>query len=192
MRGRSQAITSEGSSVENRLQVLRLLLPLSLAVITACASAGSPRHGALSGLTTSASNLDLCEHRVPAETCVRCHPDLVAEFKKVNDWCVEHDVPESQCLLCHPELSFEALPELPPNADIERLSASGEDVPALEPHSVAGKVTLFDFYADWCAPCRKIDAHVFTLMQKRDDIALRKINVVSWETPVAKRYLAAV
>ena len=24
-----------------------------------------------------------------------------------------------------------------------------------------GKVTLFDFYAVWCAPCRKIDAHVF-------------------------------
>ena len=30
-----------------------------------------------------------------------------------------------------------------------------------------GKVTLFDFYAVWCAPCRKIDAHLFPLLGRR-------------------------
>ena len=49
------------------------------------------------------------------------------------------------------------------------------------------KPLVVEFYADWCAPCRKIDAHVLTLMQKRSDIAVRKVNVVSWETPIAAR-----
>ena len=55
-----------------------------------------------------------------------------------------------------------------------------------------GKVTLFDFYAVWCAPCRKIDAHVFPLLGQRRDLAVRKLNVVSWETPLAERYLKNV
>jgi thiol:disulfide interchange protein len=48
---------------------------------------------------------------------------------------------------------------------------------------------MFDFYAVWCAPCRKVDAHVFALLGKRNDLALRKLNVVSWDTPLAQRYL---
>jgi thiol-disulfide isomerase/thioredoxin len=162
--------------------------------LAACASSSPPPppHGTISDLTTSAGDLTLCEHRVPAETCTRCHPELAAKFKAVNDWCVEHDVAESQCLICHPDLTFEPLPELPPTADVKKISAAGEDVASLESHAVAGKVTLFDFYADWCAPCRKVDHHVYKLMQTRSDIALRKINIVSWDTPVAKRHLSKV
>lgn len=33
---------------------------------------------------------------------------------------------------------------------------------------------------------------MFALLQKRDDIALRKLNIVSWETPLAKRYLTNI
>ena len=128
-----------------------------------------------------------CEHRVPADVCTRHNPQLVAQFKEVGDWCEEHGVPESQCYECHPDLSFEPLPEAPAGADIVLISEHGEDVPSLEAHLAAGKVTIFDFYADWCAPCRKIDAHVLTLMQKRSDIAVRKLNIVSWETPIAAR-----
>jgi thiol-disulfide isomerase/thioredoxin len=136
--------------------------------------------------------VELCEHKVPKENCVRCNPELIPKFKAANDWCGEHDVPESQCFICHPDLSFDPLPALPANADLQRLSEKGEDVPSLEAHLAPGKVTIFDFYADWCAPCRKVDAHVFALMGQRSDVALRKLNVVSWETPLAKRYLTKV
>lgn len=148
-------------------------------------------HGTMSSLSAARSaDAELCDHRVPADVCTRHNPQLVAKFKEVGDWCAEHGVPESQCHECHPDLSFDPLPQAPAGADIVHISHAGEDVPSLEAHLAAGKVTIFDFYADWCAPCRKIDAHVLALMQERSDIAVRKLNVVSWETPIAARLTA--
>lgn len=162
------------------------LLFLSV-VLCGCATT----HGTVSTLSTARAGATFCQHRVPAEVCAKCQPQLAAKFKSANDWCQEHDVPESQCLTCHPDLSFEALPELRVGADFAELSREGEDVAALEPHLAKGKVTLVDFYADWCAPCRKVDLHTFVLLNTRDDVALRKLNVVSWDSPVARRYLAS-
>src|SRR5262249_18283368 len=68
----------------------------------------------------------------------------------------------------------------------------GQDLPSLESHAVPGKVTIFDFYADWCGPCRKVDEHVFELLRQRSDLAYRKLNIVSWETPLARHYMAGV
>jgi thiol-disulfide isomerase/thioredoxin len=181
--------------------VSRVHLPWSAALLglalASCASqsarTGQAQHGTLSSLSAASSErVTFCEHRVPSEVCTRCNPDLVPRFKSANDWCGEHGVPESQCYECHPDLSFDPLPKLREGADLRRLSEAGEDVPSLEAHVVRGKVTVFDFYADWCAPCRKIDAHVFRLLNARDDVALRKLNVVSWETPLARRHLTNV
>jgi thiol-disulfide isomerase/thioredoxin len=162
-------------------------------LLAACASSAPVKHGTISTLSAATSeNSPRCEHEVPREVCTRCNPELVPRFKAAKDWCVEHAVPESQCFECHPDLTFDPLPPVPPNADLAELSREGEDVASLEAHLAPGKVTLFDFYAVWCAPCRKIDAHVFTLLGKRNDVALRKLNVVSWETPLARRYLKNV
>jgi thiol-disulfide isomerase/thioredoxin len=152
------------------------------ALALACASSPAATHGTHGTVTTlsaaSTADYERCPHKVPTEVC--------------GDWCREHDVPESQCFECHPDLSFDPLPTLPPGADVVELSRQGEDVPTLEAHAVRGKVTLFDFYAVWCAPCRKIDGHVAALLAKRSDLAVRKLNVVSWETPLAARYLKAI
>jgi thiol-disulfide isomerase/thioredoxin len=60
-------------------------------------------------------------------------------------------------------------------------------------HAVKGKVTVFDFYADWCASCRKVDGHVFKKLAAKDsNVAYRKLNVMTWETPVALRYIQDV
>ncbi len=155
-----------------------------------CATSRPTTHGSITTLSAaSTSNYERCPHKVPKEVCTRCNPDLVPKFKAAKDWCPEHAVPESQCFECHPDLTFDPLPPLPAGADLAELSKEGEDVPALDAHAVKGKVTLFDFYAVWCAPCRKIDAHVFALLGKRADLAVRKLNVVSWDTPLAARYL---
>lgn len=168
----------------------RFSLAIPLLSLAACASSPPRTHGTITTLSAAShADAERCEHRVPREVCARCNPGLVPKFKAAGDWCPEHDRPESQCLECHPDLTFDPLPELPAGADVVEISKQGEDVPALEAHLAAGKVTLFDFYAVWCAPCRKIDAHVFGLLRGRRDLAVRKLNVVSWETPLAGRYL---
>lgn len=159
-------------------------------ILAACATSAPDKHGTITTLSAaSAPDAERCPHKVPKEVCTRCNPALVPKFQAAKDWCKEHGVPESQCFECHPDLTFDPLPPLPASADLVEISAQGEDVPALEPHLVPGKVTVFDFYAVWCAPCRKIDAHLFPLLGRRSDLAVRKLNVVSWETPVAERYL---
>ncbi len=163
--------------------MIRLLAALALA---SCAHrAASP------SLPVAANTEDRCLHGVPCETCVKCHPELAARFRAAGDWCPEHGVPESQCGICHPEVVVPA-PLPPAGADFQRIADAGQDVAALEPHAVRGKVTVFDFYADWCGPCRKVDEHVFALQATRADLAYRKLNVVSWESPLARHWLAGV
>jgi cobalt-zinc-cadmium efflux system membrane fusion protein len=53
-----------------------------------------------------ASEMTLCEHRVPSALCTQCTPALIAAFKSQGDWCNEHGVPETQCFACNPNLTF--------------------------------------------------------------------------------------
>jgi len=154
-------------------------------------TASSP-HGKLSELSRVEWIIVLCNHDVPEKVCVKHHPELVPQFKRAGDWCKEHDVPESQCLECHPDLTFEPLPRLPGGTDIGWLSKAGEDVPNLDAHAVKGKVTIFDFYADWCSVCRRVDGHVFKKLAAGDPLAYRKLNVVEWDSPLGQRYLRDV
>jgi thiol-disulfide isomerase/thioredoxin len=89
-------------------------------------------------------------------------------------------------------LDFSPPTKPPETADVVELVRDGSDLPSLEPHRVANKVTVFDFHAAWCPPCRKVDEHLFPILAKRTDIAVRKINIGSWDTPVAERWLKQV
>jgi thiol-disulfide isomerase/thioredoxin len=101
-------------------------------------------------------------------------------------------VPESQCLKCHPDLDFSPAEQPAAGADVQKIVTEGEDLKTLEAHAVANKFTVFDFGAEWCPPCRTVDEHLFAKLQTRPDIAVRKLNVVSWESPIAERWLREV
>lgn len=59
----------------------------------------------------------------------------------------------------------------------------------LTDHLVPGKFVLFDFYADWCGPCRALEPHLLELAgQHADRLALRKVDVINWDSEVARQY----
>jgi thiol-disulfide isomerase/thioredoxin len=147
-------------------------------------------HGTLSELSAIGDD-ELCEHAVPAAVCTRCHPELEPEFRAVGDWCGPHGVPESQCHLCHPDLDFSPLPPVPAGADVRDLSAA-EALAGLERHAAPGRVTVFDFQAPWCAPCRNLEGHLRLRLAAEPDLAVRRIDVPSWEGPIVDRYLADI
>ena len=58
-----------------------------------------------------------------------------------------------------------------------------------------GKITIFDFYSEYCPPCRRISPLLDKLAKKRDDITVVKVNInrpgvrgIDWSSPVARQY----
>jgi thiol-disulfide isomerase/thioredoxin len=55
-------------------------------------------------------------------------------------------------------------------------------------HLVLGNVTVVDFYADWCGPCKQLSPSLEQMARTDPEIALRKIDIVNWKTAVVKQY----
>ncbi len=55
-------------------------------------------------------------------------------------------------------------------------------------HLARGNVTIVDFYADWCGPCRQVSPNLEQMANTDPEIALRKIDIVNWNTAVARQY----
>ena len=74
----------------------------------------------------------------------------------------------------------------PEGTDFAVVTDKGEAVGPLEKLRVAGKYTVLDFYADWCGPCAKIDKQLREIVTTRKDVAIRKLNVVAFNSALAK------
>jgi thiol-disulfide isomerase/thioredoxin len=88
--------------------------------------------------------------------------------------------------------AYAADAKAPEGADVSTPVADGRDVPDLAKLLAPGKVTLVDFYAGWCGPCRDVDRHVKELIGRRSDLAYRRLDVVDWDSPLAVHYIRSV
>lgn len=75
--------------------------------------------------------------------------------------------------------------------DVARVAEPGQAV-VLRDHLAPGKVTVFDFYAVWCEPCRELDEHMQAVLAANPDVALRKLDIVDWDSDAAKQHLRDV
>lgn len=53
---------------------------------------------------------------------------------------------------------------------------------------VTGKITIVEFYADWCGPCSVLGPKLEALVKNDSELCLRKIDIVNWRSEVAKQY----
>jgi thiol-disulfide isomerase/thioredoxin len=72
---------------------------------------------------------------------------------------------------------------------------SNGDKVDLKDFLVPGKTTVFDFYSEYCPPCRAIAPRLEQLHKTRDDIAVVRVDInrpgvkgIDWQSPVARQY----
>ena len=95
--------------------------------------------------------------------------------------------PREDCAYCEKQAKVVFKSKL----DVKTIVTDGTEVDLLD-HVVSGKVTVFEFYADWCGQCRKLDKWFSTTLLKQKRIAIRKINIVDWDSPIYHQYLTNV
>ena len=72
-------------------------------------------------------------------------------------------------------------------ADVQTIT-HGREVD-LEDHLVPGKYVLFDFYADWCGPCRALEPQLRDLAGRHaDELVIRKVDIINWDSAVSRQY----
>jgi len=87
------------------------------------------------------------------------------------------------------------------NADAEAAAADGLQQVGngaeitLSRFLVSGQTTIFDFYSEYCPPCRKISPLLARLDAQSKDITVVKVNInrpgvtgIDWDSPVAVQY----
>lgn len=51
----------------------------------------------------------------------------------------------------------------------------------------SGKVTVVDYWAEWCSPCHFLDARLQHLLKGNPRVAVRRIDVGKWDNAAAKQ-----
>lgn len=182
-----------------------LLLALLVAPLVACERTRVPADATHTVLSLQDIDCEACGTRVVA-AAKATDGVYAAAFDRVRaEVSIHHDAgrigaadllalaraQEVRAVLGAGQGRYLPVPKYPEGADVATIAKAGELV-VIESHLAEGKVTVFDFYAPWCQPCRKVDAHLGALLSARSDVAVRKLDVADWDTPLARHYLADV
>jgi len=150
-------------------------------------------------------------YSIQGADCATCGDKVRAELKKVKGVKkaeldvhkveltvrLEDGVPDSEVLAAAERVGLRAivgagqgsyLPHeaYPAGADVLELNKEGAAVGPLVKLRVPEKYTVFDVYADWCGPCREVDARLREIVAGRNDVAVRKLSVVDFDSPLAR------
>jgi len=67
-------------------------------------------------------------------------------------------------------------------------NAAAYSAKAVNQHLALGNVTVVDFYADWCGPCRQLSPSLEQMARSDPEVALRKVDIVNWRTAVVRQF----
>jgi thioredoxin 1 len=76
-------------------------------------------------------------------------------------------------------------------ADVSDLATGGRSF-ELDGAKEPGKITVIDFWAEWCEPCHAIDRMLRALAARHDNLAVRRVEIVDLESPAAVEHLPGV
>jgi len=144
--------------------------------------------------------------------CAACAPPIVKALKGVSgvsdtkvDWkagIATVEVPEgfdrTRLRDAVAAIGYEAVFDGETRKDLQPLSEEerrGLDIKAatdgaridLKTVAVPGKITVLDYWAEWCSPCHLLDARLQHLVKANPDVAVRRVNVGKWDNDAAKQ-----
>jgi thiol-disulfide isomerase/thioredoxin len=81
-----------------------------------------------------------------------------------------------------------------PSGDLPVVLAKGQEVDVTQ-HLDEGRITIIDFYSDYCGPCKRLEPYMLQLHREREDITVVKVDInrpgvrgIDWQSPVARQY----
>ncbi|MBL4736360.1 MAG: cation transporter [Flavobacteriales bacterium] len=120
------------------------------------------------------------------------HVDFNSKTATVVGKITQTDITAAMSESTNFEVLFEGQSLIVPLTDKEKeyldiLTIKGGKKLRFREHLAMGKITIFDFYADWCGPCRVFTPKLEHLIKNNDNTALRKVDIVNWSSAVSKQ-----